>query len=360
MRATVIAVAVASLAVVQKLPAQGERSTAGGADSTTQAATDVAQVVSDTVRFGGRTIAAGDTVTGPVVVVAGDLRVLGTIVGTAITVAGDIIVPAGGRITGDAVAALGSVRPEGGSVGGHMRAYAGTFGSAFGAANAPPRSRQSTTGALSLAFGWLVVMLLIGLGVLVFAASYLDGVRDVVEQSFLRSLLVGIAAEIALLPALVLLLIGLCLTLVGILLVPFAIVAYIIAVAGLLTLGFLAVAGVTGGSLRPVSGRLPNVRGAELQALVTGIVLYLGMWIVAALFQWSPVLSGVLRGLALAITYVAATTGLGAAVLSRGGTRRDAAARAVGGDMAVWQTPTPVSGVVAARRPTPAVSRERI
>ena len=63
----------------------------------------------------------------------------------------------------------------------------------------------------------------------------------------------------------------------------------------------------------------------------------------------------VLRGLAVAITWVAATVGLGAAVISRGGTRRQAVAApelAAVNDMP-WQTPTPVTGVVAARRPTP-------
>jgi len=57
---------------------------------------------------------------------------------------------------------------------------------------------------------------------------------------------------------------------------------------------------------------------------------------------------------AVAITWVAATAGLGAALVSRGGVRRavaPAAQRAM--QAASWATPTPVAGVVAARRPTP-------
>ncbi|HPV74947.1 MAG TPA: hypothetical protein PLX31_08620, partial [Gemmatimonadaceae bacterium] len=64
-----------------------------------------------------------------------------------------------------------------------------------------------------------------------------------------------------------------------------------------------------------------------------------------------------LRIVALLVTYVAVTAGFGAALLSRGGSRRDAAvaqAPAPAMDAASWQTPTPVTGVVAARRPVAA------
>ena len=58
--------------------------------------------------------------------------------------------------------------------------------------------------------------------------------------------------------------------------------------------------------------------------------------------------------IAVAVTWVAATAGLGAAVVSRGGVRRataPAARRAL--NTSSWATPTPVAGVTAARRPTP-------
>jgi hypothetical protein len=93
-----------------------------------------------------------------------------------------------------------------------------------------------------------------------------------------------------------------------------------------------------------------------------GVTLYMGLWVLASAFAWAPVIETVLRGVAIAITWVAATAGLGAAVLSRGGTRRAAAVPemlAPVNDLP-WQTPTPVTGVVAARRPTPSSSaRER-
>jgi hypothetical protein len=49
------------------------------------------------------------------------------------------------------------------------------------------------------------------------------------------------------------------------------------------------------------------------------------------------------------------TLGLGAAILSRAGTHRRVAAGTRPVELASWQTPTPLTGVVAARRPTAAV-----
>jgi hypothetical protein len=63
-----------------------------------------------------------------------------------------------------------------------------------------------------------------------------------------------------------------------------------------------------------------------------------------------------LRAVALAGSWVALTFGAGAAILARAGTRREGAARRPRPiDDLSWQTPTPVTGVVAARRPVAAV-----
>jgi hypothetical protein len=137
-------------------------------------------------------------------------------------------------------------------------------------------------------------------------------------------------------------------------------VAFVLAVAGLITLGFLAIARITGESVAPAASRRYHARGAALRALVIGVSLYMGLWVVASAFAWAPMAETVLRGIAVAITWVATTAGLGAAVLSRGGTRRATAPAplAAVNDLP-WQTPTPVTGVVAARRPTPSSARKQ-
>lgn len=344
MRATVMTFAVASLIVVTSSGAIAQDSVTSVAVAT-QAAP--AAVGSDTIRFGGRIIEAGDTVNGPVVVAAGDLRVRGVIRGTAVAIAGDIFVENGGTITGDAIAVLGGVVTQQGVIAGTSRTFQGAFPWLDEVEQAPP-PRRGTGDAMGLSFGWLLMMLLIGIGVLVFAGAYLDGVTDVLEQSFWRSFLVGIAGELGVIPVMVLIVAALCITVVGILLVPFAIVAYILAVAGFLTLGFIAVARLAGGGMGSERG---EARGRALRSLVFGIVIFMGVWVLAAAFQWSPAISGILRMIALAVTWVAATAGFGAAILSRGGTNRDAAQKAIIDESAAWQTPTPITGVAAARKP---------
>lgn len=355
MRATVFPIAVASLFVGTPASASTALPAFTFATTSTPAQAQAASASGDTLRLGGRVIAAGDTVTGPVLVAAGDLRVRGTIVGTAISLLGDVVVEEGGSVTGDAIAILGNVLTPAGAVGGLARSYAASFHVFPGDTEAaPPRTRKGTADALALSVGWLVVMLLIGIGVLIFAGQYMDGVTDVLERSFWRSFLVGLAAEFGLVPVLVLLVAGLAVTLVGILLIPFAIFAYVLAVAGLFTLGFLAVAQMVGGSLGRAGGS--QARGRALRGLVVGVTIFMGSWVVASAFQWWPLGTAILQMLAFALTFVAATAGLGAAVLSRGGTRRDVVATEPEdtGQGPAWQTPTPVAGVTAARRPVKA------
>lgn len=361
MRATVFGAAVASLVFAGQLSGQESPRDTGAARAVLQQRVDSVKrgVVADTIQFGDREIPAGTTVEGPVVVSIGDLRVRGTINGTAVVIVGDIDVAPGGRITGDAIAAFGSIVAPMGAVAGQQRTISGTFSRYLD--RAEPETRQTTRGAVSLALGWLVIVLLIGIGVLVFAGNYLEGATDVLEQSFWRSFLAGVAGQLAIVPAFVLLLLALTVTIVGILLIPFASVAFVLAVAGLVTLGFLAMARLTGGSIGAARAEGLRDRGRALRGLLVGIALFLGMWVVAALFQWSPAASGMLRAIAFVITYAAATAGFGAAILSRGGTRRDVALkrRVTDDQAAAWQTPTPVTGVTAARRPTAAGAPRR-
>jgi len=318
----------------------------------------VALPPTDQIAMGGRSIAAGSQVSGPVAVAGGPLHVYGTITGDAIAVGSDIIVHPGGRITGNAVAALGTVSLLGGSVSGEIRQLSGAIGDIPQAAAADETPVRSTRHALALSSSWLVILVLMGIGVLVFAGEYLEGVVDSLEGRFGRSFWAGIATQLALAPVLALLLIALTVTVIGILLIPFAIVAFVLAVVGLITLGFLAIARITGESVAPAASKRYHARGAALRGLVIGVVLYMGLWVIASAFAWAPMVETVLRGIAVAITWVAATAGLGAAVLSRGGTRRSTAPSAplAAVNDLPWQTPTPVTGVVAARPPTPSSS----
>jgi hypothetical protein len=306
----------------------------------------------DHFTWGNRTIAAGTAVTGPVAVARGNVDVYGTVNGDVIAVDGNVYVHRGAVIAGDAWSAAGSVVVDGGYVAGAMRVLGGARGPAIAVATRPP---LTTWQAVKLVIGWFALLAILGFGVTIFAEGNLDGVVVALERGFARSFWIGIAGQLLMLPALAVIIAALALTILGALLIPFAIVSYIIAAAGLVTLGFLAVSRLTGGAL--ARGRGTDARPAHVRALLVGLVIYLGIWMIAAAFTWSPVAAGLLRACAIVITWVAATVGLGAALGSRAGTQR-AAATARAGDELDWQTPTPVAGVAAAaRRPVAGAQR---
>lgn len=312
---------------------------------------------------GGRTIPAGTTVRGPAYVASGPLVVEGTLEGGALAVQGDVVVRPGGAITGDAIAVGGRVRIEGGEVGGELRSLDRPATPAAKLAGAEPqRSPAEATGrSVKLALAWLAILVIVGFGVLTFSEPTLNGMVEALEEKFGRSFTYGLLAQLAAIPALLLLVIALAISVIGLLLIPFALVAYIVGFAGLAVLGFLAVARFTGGAIwREPAGARATPRGASVRALVTGLALYLGLWVVAAAFTWSPLVGVLMRTIALSATWVAVTLGLGAVVQSRvilRNARRDARELARAGDALAWQTPTPITGVAAARR-RPHVSRQ--
>ena len=306
---------------------------------------------------GARTIASGDTVHGDVATEGGTLRVEGVVTGHAVAWGGDVVVGPGGVVQGDAIAVQGRVRLNGGRVDGELRSVRGDVTSAPLAA-APERA-ASLWEQVQLVLGWLVVALLIGIGVLVFAGGPLQATVEMLQGAFGRSLLAGIAGQLAIAPVILLVVVGLAITILGILLIPFAVVAVVLAAAGLMTLGFLAAAQVTGTAMQRGDARRLSARGATLRALMLGIVLYLLPWLVAALLAQWPLAQSVARGVAVAIAWATVTAGFGAALLSRAGTRRLATPtltatvpQPTAPQEISWQTPTPIGGVAAARRPT--------
>jgi hypothetical protein len=297
---------------------------------------------------------------GRIAVADGSLDVSSRVDGSVYVINGDVVVHSGGVITGDAISIGGRILLDGGRVDGERVTLSAP---ATEPVRAPESAPLTTWQSVKLVLGWFAVLVIIGLGVLIFAEPNMDGVVEAMEGSFAKAFWMGVLGEIMALPVLALLVVGLVLTLLGILLVPFAVVAYVIAFAGLLALGFLAVARLTGSFWSPsdaASTRTP--RSANLRALLIGLVLYMGLWLLAAIFTWQPITGAILRGIALAVSWAAVTVGLGAAMLSRAGTRRlgartlgAAAGRRPAPDDLAWQTPTPVTGVTAARRPAAAV-----
>jgi hypothetical protein len=298
---------------------------------------------------GARTIAAGTTVASAVAVHDGAVDVYGTVNGDVVTVRGDIVVHDGGTVNGNAVAIDGELRTEGtGHVTGQVLRLTGAA-----VVPEPQAPGERVRNQLMLVAGWLTILLVISAGVLVLAPDNLMTVADALERHYGNSLVAGLAGQVAFAPLLLAVCVALVLTVLGILLIPFAIVAYAIVAAGLVTLGLLATAVVIGRGWKPApAGTDRERRAATLRAVLVGDVVVIAPWLLAALLAAWPVAESVARGVAFAVTWVACTAGLGATLISRAGIRRarsSTATRAMASPG--WQTPTPITGVAAARRP---------
>jgi hypothetical protein len=318
---------------------------------------------------GARSVPASAHVTGSVGTIDGTLTVDGTVDGDAVAVAGDVVLDPGSHVHGNVEAIGGQVRQQPGSiVDGEIRSTTGRIGPVRGAALA--RQAPSVWHQLKLALSCLALMIVVGIGVLTFASEPLDTAAQAVSERFGRSLGFGVVGLLAAIPVLGVALIALCLTIIGILFTPVLAVVYTLVVLGIALVGFFAVAETTGRAIFRSRQALDPLseRGAKLRALVTGITLYAGLWVVAALTEQIPVVGLVVRVIASAVTIMVVIVGCGAVLVAqqdKGGTvmvgamrigrRRPTTAptpEAAPQDV-LWQTPTPVGGVAAARRVPP-------
>jgi hypothetical protein len=190
---------------------------------------------------------------------------------------------------------------------------------------------------------FFVALAMIGFGTVFFARRYVEVVADTASNAFGRSLVVGLLGQLLLLPTLAMLIVGLIFTIVGILLLPFAVVAYVVVACIAVLGGYLAVAHAVGETVtrrRMANGafvRSPNAYGY----LFTGLVGLLGLWAAAALFGWAGPVVLIFRVAAFIVTWLAATVGFGAVLLSRAGLREAFAGRHAGDqtDEYLWATP---------------------
>jgi hypothetical protein len=261
---------------------------------------------------GDLVIPAGTTTSGSVLVIRGNLDVYGNIDGAATAILGDVIVHEGGRVRGGAVALMGHVRNEGGSILGVIKDVGTTHNRSTVSFGGRPRT---TLGSLAAAFLWLVVLLLLGTFVLFYLGDYFKRAVEVVTNETGRSLLTGVLGGLASIPALITIVLAMAITIIGIFFIPFGVAAFLIAVSGIAILGFLAVAQVAGIA---IAGKreAETAAGQQLQFLYTGILAFSALWIIAAAFTWFPILGAILRMLAFSVTFVAVATGFGAVILT--------------------------------------------
>lgn len=175
----------------------------------------------------------------------------------------------------------------------------------------------------------MVYAILVGLGFLAvfFGRRYLEGIADTARNATLRSGLVGLAGGFLLAPAFILGTLALAISIVGIPLLlvwlPGFWVAAVLAVVG----GFLGVAHGAGEAFaeRRFTGTEWFTRANSYYYVLTGVglllVLYIGASVVTMAGPWLGFIEGLLRFMAVMVTVIASLIGLGAVLLSRGGTR---------------------------------------
>jgi hypothetical protein len=281
------------------------------------------------------------------VAVYGELAVKGRVRGSVVVVNGNLVVSDGGSVDGDAIVVRGSIVAPDGAIRGSSIALAGDMRMAGEAL--PRRSGfEQVKYELGVSLSVMAIMLGLGIGVLLLSGPHLTGTAEALLNNPGKSFFVGILGQIAVLPVMVLMIVALVLTLIGILLVPFAIVAYMLAVLGVSALGLLASAFVVGTA---IGGNAidRSARGKSLRAITLGTFVLGAVWLASAIFTTTPAVGSALRGFAMVMTWVAVTSGVGAALLSRFGRRHRQAEQEE--EAEVWQTPTPVTGVAAAPRP---------
>ena len=263
----------------------------------------------------GHQVVPANTTVGSTVAVGGNLDVYGTIHGDAAAIRGDVIVHRDGRITGKAVAVMGKVRNDGGTIGGQVKQYAHSAVQAY-ASRRGYAVHHNPLRSLSLTIGWLIVVMVVGFGVISLAGDKVEIVVNTVRDGVGKSVGSGLLGYLAILPGAVGVVILLAVTLIGILLIPLGLVAYMAMLAGIAMFGFIAVLLLTGAAITGGKSRDDTPRGAMLRAFATGALAYLGLWIIAAAFSWMPLVGALIRSLAAGASFIAVTAGFGAVLRS--------------------------------------------
>jgi len=204
-------------------------------------------------------------------------------------------------------------------------------------ARSASRSRQSrgpfhnVGDALEGIIGLLVTMaILVGIGfatIFFGGRKYLEGVADTARRMTVRSLLVGIAGSFLVLPAFFLGIIALVISIVGIPGLLVWVPGFPLAVAVAIMLGYLGVAHAAGEAMAEYRFRGSEWfhRANSYYFLVSGVGLLMSMFFAAMVAHMAGRLLSFIFGLLMffgcALTWAALSVGLGAVLISRGGTR---------------------------------------
>jgi hypothetical protein len=300
-------------------------------------------------------VGTGNEQEGHLLVLHGDADIFGTVRGNVVAVDGDVVVHAGATVTGSVLAVGGRVQDAGGDIRGAVLTLSDPE-----TAGAVPIAPATTTAGTALRRGAglggiFLALMLMGAGMVAFAKRQIEVVADTVGHSFGRAFLAGLLGQILVVPTFGMIIVGLALTVVGIFLVPFAAVVYTLLAVVTLVGGFLAVAHAMGEvrARRRMATGSTNVSANGYAYIGVGLTGAALLWILWVALGWVPVAGWLIELAAILVTWVLATVGFGAALLSRLGLRDSFAGRFIAPetltDEYLWATPQ--FGVPAVSRP---------
>jgi hypothetical protein len=267
----------------------------------------------DMVRFGDDIIIEEDEVVdGDVVAIFGSIVVDGAVDGNVVSILGDLTVGPMGEIDGDGVSILGDVTKESGGVVRGETVSIG-IGAPYFPRHSPLHGRILPRGARLLLFiMWTIMLVVIGLIIVAIARRPVERVYMRARKEAFKMGLIGLLAEVLLLPACLLFII----TIIGI---PIGLVVLPVMFVLALLLGYVGVSVAVG-------GRIGNGDERPIYAKVAiGIFVLQGLVILGGIFRLTGGVIGIFGGvvgfIGLAVIYVATTVGLGAVIMSKFGTK---------------------------------------
>lgn len=188
--------------------------------------------------------------------------------------------------------------------------------------DAGPSLLAQIVGAGSSLLGTFVALAFMGLGILFFAPRQLEVVSDMVWHSFGRSFLAGLFAQPLVIPVFGAMIAGLVLTVVGILVIPFAVVAFLVGLLLAIAGGYVAIARTVGEIfVRRWKRRTGTGPWVPFTYILYGLGGLLAIWIPAVVLGWIPVAGMVFVIAAALLTWILATAGFGAMLITRAGIR---------------------------------------
>lgn len=267
----------------------------------------------DIVQFGDDIIVdEGEVVEGDVVAILGSIVVDGMVEGDVVAVGGELTIGPRGEIDGDAVAVGGGVTKEpGAKVRGETVSIGG--GTDFRPSVCPvfTGSIFSRGGRLLIFIIWIIMLIVLGL---IIMAIFRRGVENVcirARKAAFKMGLIGLLAEVLLIPAIVIFVITIIGIPIGVFVLP-------------LVFALAALFGIIGVSYA-VGGRLGNGHGRSVYvSIALGLFVLHGLAILGGVIGLPggsmSAIGKVISFFGWAVLYVAVTVGLGAVIMSKFGT----------------------------------------